>query len=123
MTQDNPFDKDVNFNPLTDEETDDALVTDEELDLLNEEVKVLHGGDLKVAAATLLEEKAIQAVQAIAKLALHSSTDRVRLDASKYILERVLGPLSKMELEFDPDKDPLTQLLLDAGHTAAPKKQ
>ncbi len=105
-----------------DDSTEDDLVTDEELDLLNEEVKVLHGGDLKAAAESLLEEKAIGAVQAISKLALGSSNERVRLDASKYILERVLGPLSKMVVEFDPDSDPLTQLLLDAGHTAKPIK-
>ncbi len=100
----------------------DDLVTDEELDLLNEEVKVLHGSDLKVAAATLLEEKALEAVLAIGKLTRENTTERIRLDAAKYILDRVLGPLSKMVPEFDPDSDPLTQLLLDAGHKAAPKK-
>ena len=91
------------------------LVTDDELELLNEEVKVLHGGDLKAAATTLLEEKAIAAVQSIAKLAVTSSTERIRLDASKYILERVLGPLSKMQLEIDEEETALGRLLKDAG--------
>ncbi len=91
------------------------LVTDEELDLLNDEVKVLHGNDLKEAANILLEEKAILAVQSIAKLARTANNDRIRLDASKYILERVLGPLSKMQLEIDEEETALGKLLKDAG--------
>ncbi len=97
------------------QDSDEINVTDEELDALKDEVKILHGGDLKAAAENLLEEKSIAAVQSIAKLAVNGATERVRLDASKYIVDRVLGPLSKMTIEIDPEKDPVSKLLKDAG--------
>jgi len=43
-------------------------------------------------AQRLIEERAPQAVLVVSKLADNSDSDKVRLDAAKYILDRVLGP-------------------------------
>lgn len=100
-----PYDKyDANDNP-------DIEVTDDDLRALKDEVDVLHGGDLKAAAGDLLEQKAMQAIISISRLATEASAERVRLDASKYIVERVLGPLSKIEMDKDPAKDPMLQFM------------
>lgn len=45
----------------------------------------------EIARMHLIEQAPFAAAQ-IAQLAQHASNERVRLDASKYIVERVLGP-------------------------------
>lgn len=95
---------DANANP-------DIQVTEDELAALKDEVDVLHEGDTKKAADDLLVQKVMASIQAIAKLATGAAAERVRLDASKYIVERVLGPLSKVETNQNPDKDPMLVLL------------
>ena len=103
---------DTDTDPSTNE---DSFVTDDELEALSDEVKVLHGGDLKVASQKLLEEKTLSAVQSIAKLAVHGTAERVRLDASKYLVDRVLGPLSKLAPEINEEETHLGRLLKEAG--------
>ena len=90
---------------MLEETSDDSQEqpTQTEVDALKDELETLHGGDIKVAAQTLLEEKALQSIINIAKLASKASHERVRFDASKYIVERVLGPLNK--IEPDPDRN------------------
>ncbi len=95
--------------------SEDSFVTDDELDALQDDVDLLHGGDLKVASTKLLEEKTMAAVQSIAKLATNGTAERVRLDASKYILERVLGPLSKLQPDINEEETALGRLLKEAG--------
>ncbi len=95
---------DANANP-------DIQVTEDELAALKDEVDILHEGDTKKAADDFLVQKVMAAIQAIAKLATGAAAERVRLDASKYIVERVLGPLSKIETNQNPDKDPMLVLL------------
>lgn len=95
---------DANDNP-------DIQVTEAELSALKDEVDVLHEGDTKQAADDFLTQKVMLSIQSIAKLATSASAERVRLDASKYIVERVLGPLSKVDINKDPDKDPMLVLL------------
>jgi len=97
-------DHDARVNP-------DIEVTEDELAALSDEVEVLHAGDIKEAADVLLTEKALAAIQSISKLATGAAAERVRLDASKYIIERVLGPLSKVEIDKDPEKDLILQFL------------
>lgn len=89
----------------------DIQVTEDELAALKDEVDVLHEGDTKKAADDLLIQKVMSSIQSISKLATSAATERVRLDASKYIVERVLGPLSKVDINKDPAKDPMMVLL------------
>lgn len=90
-------------------------VSEDELAALKDEVNTLHDGNLKTGAERLMEEKLSAAVLSISKLATSASAERVRLDASKYIVERVLGPLSKIEFEKDLNKDPIVRMLKRAG--------
>ncbi len=105
---------------MLEETSDDSQEqpTQTEVDALKDELETLHGGDIKVAAQTLLEEKALQSIINIAKLASKASHERVRFDASKYIVERVLGPLNKIEPDPDRNTDPLIRLLKKAGIVA-----
>lgn len=50
----------------------------------------MDGGDAAAATARILREHAILAVQSIAHLAAYAQTERVRLQASQYIVDRVL---------------------------------
>ena len=93
----------------------DIEVSAEDLAALKDEVEVLHGGDMKQAADTLLREKVSGAIISISKLATGASTERVRLDASKYIVERVLGPVSKIDHVRDLDNDPIYQFMQQVG--------
>lgn len=93
----------------------DIEITAEDLSALKDEVDVLHSGDTKEAAQQLLVDKTMQSVLSIAKLATDASAERVRLDASKYIVERVLGPLNKLQVEFDADSDPIIKMMKKAG--------
>lgn len=103
-----PSDANANDNP-------DIEVTEAELAALKDEVEVLHGGDIKEAADKLLDEKVLKAIMSIAKLATEAAAERVRLDASKYIVERVLGPLSKIEFDKNPEKDPMYRFMRKVG--------
>ncbi len=98
--------------PLTDTPTED------EVDALKDELETLHDGDIKVAAQALLEQKALSAIQGIAKLATDATHEQTRFSAQKYIVERVLGPLNKVEPEIDFNADPLVRLLKKAGIVA-----
>jgi|SRR5690349_4312703 len=55
-------------------------------------------GETPVAAAKrLLDEAAISAAMSVIQLCKSGGTDRIRLEASKYVLERALGPAGKNE--------------------------
>ncbi len=96
-------------------EADQAYITDKELDALKDEVDTLYEGDTVQAAGTMLEHKLMGAIHAIAKLGQKATAERVRLDANKYLVDRVLGPLNKIQPEIDEKKDPLSRLLRAAG--------
>lgn len=75
----------------------------------------LHGDETpKEFTRRLFEEKAPQAVIAIAKLGMAAGSERVRLDASKYIVDRVLGPLNQQDAR-DTTHDPLFKLMRSLG--------
>lgn len=95
---------DANDNP-------EIEVTEDELAALRDEVDVLHGGDLIEMSDNLLREKTLSAITSISKLATGAAAERVRLDASKYIVERVLGPLAKIDHTSNPENDPMLKLL------------
>jgi len=102
---------DANDNP-------DLDVSEDELNALKDEVDILNDGSFKDAADNMLLQKAPQAVLSLSKLAQSATSETVRLQASKYIVERVLGPLSKIEPDRDPTTDPIYKLLHRAGMLA-----
>lgn len=67
-------------------------VTDEDLVSLKAEVDTF-GEEESALAERLLRENLPMAAMSIVKIAQKGSTDRVRLDAAKYIVERNLGRL------------------------------
>ena len=92
----------------------DDSPTQDDVDALKDELETIHGGDIKVAAQTLLDEKVLQSIIGIAKLATSAGHERVRFDAQRYIVERVLGPLNKIEPVTDFKSDPLVRMLIKA---------
>jgi hypothetical protein len=59
-----------------------------------------HGPDGETPVATarrLFDENAAQAAMTIVQLCRSGSTDRIRFESSKYVLERAMGPVSKDE--------------------------
>lgn len=60
-------------------------------------------------ARRLLRESAPNATMAILHLAMHGTNERTRLDASKYILERVLGKVG--DDVYDGDLSPITSFI------------
>lgn len=63
-------------------------------------------------AKRLFKEASPRAALSIIHMAAHSQNERIRLDASKYITERVLGPASSPASEGESDT-PLEDLLGD----------
>ncbi len=59
----------------------------------------------------LFRESAPQAAMSIIFLAIHGTNERVRLDADKYVVERVLGKVG--DDAYQGDKSPLESLLND----------
>jgi hypothetical protein len=82
--------------------------------LLNAEMD-LDDGDTAVTARRLFKENAPTAALSIIRMATHGSTERIKLDASKYILERVLGKIGEDGEEIiSPIEAVLNNLTRDA---------
>lgn len=76
-------------------------VSDEDLQAAMQMEQTVFGRDLssgasKQLAKQLFQENAAAAAQSIIKTAIHGSTEKVRFDAAKYVLERALGPVSNV---------------------------
>jgi hypothetical protein len=72
--------------------SDREWVPDEALAALRMERDLTANGETEEALSRrLLREAAPQAALSLIHMATHGSTERVRMDASKYVLERVLG--------------------------------
>jgi hypothetical protein len=90
---------------------DNASQPDEELDDLLSSIKMERtlgpaGSESDEALARrIFKENAPLAAASIAKLALHGQSERTRLDASKYVIERVLGPAGNDTGSSDPLAD------------------
>ena len=67
----------------------------------------VHGGDEtdEQISRRLLREAAPQITMGVIHTALHGSTDRVRLDAQRYVLDRVLGKVG--DDVYESSKSPL----------------
>lgn len=82
------------------EDSDFGWVSDAELEEAKQMEQTVFGRDLSTGASVklarqLFQENAAAAAQSIIRIAVHGSTEKVRFDASKYILERALGPTSQ----------------------------
>jgi hypothetical protein len=65
----------------------------------NKELEDIYAGDEspKVRASRIFEENAPFAAAAIIDLVHNATSDSIRLRASQYVVDRVLGPLGKEE--------------------------
>lgn len=66
------------------------------------------GDDLTIQTNTVLRNSAPMVAAEMVYLALHSPKDNVRLNAGKYVIDRVLGPTNGAA----PIGDPFAELLL-----------
>jgi len=105
---------------------DDAdWVSDEDLAAAMQMEQTVFGRDLSAGASKslakrLFQENAAAAAQSIIKTAIHGSTEKVRFDAAKYVLERALGPAAQAfkdgdEGELDPLEAAVEKLMGNAG--------
>lgn len=91
----------------------DHWVSDEDLQAAMQMEQTVFGRDLSTGASVslakrLFKENAAAAAQSIIKTAIHGSTEKVRFDAAKYVLERALGPVSAVgKDEGDGELPPL----------------
>lgn len=89
-----------------------TYVSEDDIKLLQAEQDTL-GGDSVDMGRRHFEENLPLAVQSIVKIARHSENDKLRFDASKYIVERVLG---KVQDNSSTDKAAWEKLLDDTEH-------
>jgi hypothetical protein len=108
MTTDPNAARDRGRDQARDKDVDINWVSDEELQAAMEMERTVFGRDLSSGASLkvarqLFQENAAAAAQSIIKTAIHGSTEKVRFDAAKYVLERALGPASQQPPD-DSDK-------------------
>jgi hypothetical protein len=60
----------------------------------------LDGGDAAAASSRLLREHALLATQSICHLSAYSMVEKVRLEASKYIVDRVLSQSADHDVQI-----------------------
>jgi hypothetical protein len=72
----------------------------------------LHPEEDEVALAQrLFRENTPAAAASIIHSAIHSPSERVRLDASKYVLERTMGPVGETNVEISPTEDFISKVI------------
>ena len=83
------------YTPLTENERD-ALKAHELNQKYEKAIKEEHQqDDLSLRTKETFRDSAVMAANEIVYLALHSPKDNIRLAASQYVVDRVLGPLPK----------------------------
>lgn len=96
---------------------DPGFVSEDEIAALKEERRFLEESP-EDYGKRLLQENVGDAVLSLTKLAIHGSNETVRMNASKYIVERVLGKIQ----EF-PDVDKAEwEKMLDASYIPEPSE-
>jgi hypothetical protein len=93
---------------------DEEWVPDEQLKSLVMERTVHDEESQEDMSRRMLRETAPAAAASIVHLAVYGTTEKMRLDASKYVLERVLGPAGSNVGETNPVRDLLEGLVRDA---------
>jgi len=75
------------------------------------EKSVHHDEDAKDIADRIYDENVVASALAISHLAIHSPNEKIRMDAAKYVTERVMGRIGD-EKATEGD-NPLEKLLAD----------
>lgn len=91
------------------DENDDSWIADEALASLVTEREVHPDETEEQMTRRLFRENAANAALAIIHTAVHGTNERTRLDASKYVVERVLGKVG--DDAYDAEKSPLEALM------------
>lgn len=94
------------------EDSDDAIdnwIPDEALKGLVTEREVHPEESEEMLTRRLFRENSANAALGIIHIAVHGTNERTRLDASKYVVERVLGKVG--DDAFDAAKSPLESLM------------
>lgn len=94
---------------MADDDDDEGWVPDDALLALIMEKERFPGETNSKTATRLLDENAPIVAQSMIRLAIHSKSERTRLDAGKYVLDRILGPVSSPALASEDS--PITQLI------------
>jgi hypothetical protein len=81
---------------------------EEALRSLADESRLIDGDDPAATAKRVFRENAGVAAAAIVHIAKYSPSDRTRLEAARYVVERNLGKIGE---ESVAEEDPLTRLL------------
>ena len=84
-------------------------LADDALEALNIERSVRPDETHEQLSRRLLKENVPMATMSVINLALHGTNERLRLDAAKYVMDRVLGKPG--EDVFDKDRSPLEELI------------
>jgi hypothetical protein len=92
---------------------------DEAIKSLATETSLLDEGDPSLTARRLLQQNLAAATSSVIHIALHSPNERLRLDASKTIMDRCLGTVANSD-PFGRPKDNL-ELVLEEIFTNARK--
>lgn len=79
----------------------------DDLDTLLAETNALYDGNSRLHAERICQNNAAAAMQVIVTLALTNTNDKLRLEASKYLIERNLGRVGN---EANGKVDPLGEL-------------
>jgi hypothetical protein len=94
--------------------TSDEWLPDEQLESLTAERTILGDEDEEATARRVFRENASLIARGIVHTAIHSPNERVRLDAQKYVTERVLGRVGDDAYETNPVHALLKALTDDA---------
>ena len=85
-------------------------VSDEDIEALTMERSISPNETDVQIAQRLFTENAPHAAKRIIELGRRANSERTRLDANKYIVDRVLGRLTDKGFNFADKDDPFTQL-------------
>lgn len=85
----------------SDNDMPDTWVPDDAVAALAME-RTFHNETPAVMARRLFQENAANAAAAICHIAVHGTNERIRLDAAKYVVERVLGRVGDDIFEVNP---------------------
>lgn len=91
------------------EDSDDSWIPDEALNSLVAERTVHPDESEEQLTRRLFRENSSSAALGIIHIAVYGTNERTRLDASKYVVERVLGKVG--DDAFDAEKSPLELML------------
>jgi len=73
--------------------------------------RALDDGDDLAASERIFAENAVPAALSLVHLAVHSSNERIRLEASKYVVDRNLGRIGDTDPLKALGNDPLVKFL------------